>query len=371
MTTDGTRAHIDAERLAAWADHGLPPAAAAEVELHLSQCERCQEVLAAFVRSEPAPAVVIPFFARRPVRWSAAGLAAAAALFLIVQTQLPKVPVPDSVTARVLEESAAEHKAASPTAPAEADRAATPAAPGDLKRERRSAEVGSRDARSNLADRAESKPASPIPVQATAPPPPSVTVAAAAPVLAAPPPPAASPRAGVAGGTVGRAVAEVPAMNESVVMDSTRGVIEIAAPGPAVLRRMAALGAGGRSVGAGRGGAAASEFRQETAPARWRIFAGMRVELSLDSGATWTVLPIEPPLTTPLVAGEAAGQSVCWLVGHEGVVLLTTDGRTFRRVSLPERVELVRVTAEDDLRATVTAADGRRFSTVDGGLTWK
>src|SRR5688572_25155607 len=40
--------------MAAWADRGLPADAAAKVELHLSNCERCQEVLAAFMRSEPA-----------------------------------------------------------------------------------------------------------------------------------------------------------------------------------------------------------------------------------------------------------------------------------------------------------------------------
>ena len=165
-------------------------------------------------------------------------------------------------------------------------------------------------------------------------------------------------------------------MNESIVVDSTRAnVIEIVAPGPAALRRLAfadARGGGGGGVGgAGRGGAAQSEFRQQSAPMRWRILAGRRVELSLDAGSSWNVLSIEPALTTPLVAGVAAGQSVCWLVGREGVVLLTTDGRTFRRVSLPEAVQLVSVTAEDNLRATVTAADGRRFSTVDGGLTWK
>ncbi len=104
---------------------------------------------------------------------------------------------------------------------------------------------------------------------------------------------------------------------------------------------------------------------------RWRIIAGTRVERSIDAGVTWTALPIEPALTTPLEAGVATSQSNCWLVGREGVVLVTSDGRTFRRVSLPESVQLVSVIATDALRATVTAVDGRMFSTIDGGLTWK
>lgn len=377
VTTDGTSAHIDAERLAAWADHGLPPADAAEVELHLSECERCQEVLAAFVRSEPATAVVIPFWARRPVRWSAAGLAAAAALFLIVRTQLPTVPVPDSVVATAREESAAQRTAAPPVPEAPK---ASPAAPDDARQNRRSDEFAARDAKKALESRAESKEGlrknergrAATPVEA--PPPPPVSVAGAVQAMPPPPRPATPPSAVVLGGIAGGSAAGagggragIPTtMNESIMLDSARAnVVEIAAPGPAVLRRMAALGPRGRDA------AAPAEFRQQSAPARWRIFAGMRVELSLDSGATWIVLPIEPALTTPLVAGVAAGQSVCWLVGPEGVVLLTTDGRTFRRVSLPERVQLVSVTAEDDLRATVTAADGRKFSTVDGGVTWK
>jgi photosystem II stability/assembly factor-like uncharacterized protein len=53
------------------------------------------------------------------------------------------------------------------------------------------------------------------------------------------------------------------------------------------------------------------------------------------------------------------------------VVLVTTDGRTLRRVSLPEAVRLVAVTAVDGSQATVTTVDGRKFTTLDGGLTWK
>src|SRR5688572_23290513 len=87
--------------MAAWADRALPAVDAAAVELHLSNCERCQEVLAAFVRSTPqAGAVVLPFWARRPVQWSAAGLAAAAALVAMIWIgRPPAVPAPESTVA--------------------------------------------------------------------------------------------------------------------------------------------------------------------------------------------------------------------------------------------------------------------------------
>jgi photosystem II stability/assembly factor-like uncharacterized protein len=99
--------------------------------------------------------------------------------------------------------------------------------------------------------------------------------------------------------------------------------------------------------------------------------AGTRVERTLDAGATWTRLPIEPELKSLLLAGSATSSTNCWLVGRDGVVLVTQDGRTFRRVSVPEVVHLTGVTATDGMRATVTAIDGRKFSTMDGGLTWQ
>lgn len=363
-TPDAARPHIDAERLAAWADHGLPAADAAEVELHLSQCDRCQEVLAAFVQSEPAPAAVIPFWTRRPVRWGAIGLAAAAALFLVVRTgREPARLAPEATVAS--REVAPEPQPVPPLATVAVVPPASSPAPAEVRRDRSATAAAERPAASNLADAAAAKEvtrkAESAQAKAAAPPPP--------PVAAAPPPvqvTAAAPVVTPVGAARSQAGAPLPAMAESVAVD-TRGVIEIFAPDPAGLARRFSTGAGA----AGRGGVAQSQVRQEIAPARWRIIAGMRVERSQDAGATWTVLPIEPALTSPLVAGSAASPSVCWLVGLEGVVLVTTDGRTFRRASLPEAVRLVGVIAEDGLRATVTTADGRKFSTVDGGLTWK
>lgn len=312
VTTDDTRAHIDAETLAAWADHGLNAAAAAEVELHLSTCERCQEVLAAFARSAPAAAVVIPFWARRPVRWSAAGLAAAAALFLIVKTgQTPAVQAPDMTVAS---------RDIAPPSPA------PPSSPP-------------------------SKSAPSPPVSLAAPP---VTVRGAAPAVMPP----AAPRP---------ALPQIAAMAESVAFD-TSTVIEIVAPEPASATRQRTAAGSGGAAGAAARMASASPPATNT---RWRIVGGTQVEQSVDAGVTWSALPIEPPLATPLLAGGASSPTVCWLVGLEGVVLVTTDGRTFRRVSLPEAVALSGVTVTDGLRATVTAADGRRFSTTDGGLTWR
>ena len=73
------------------------------------------------------------------------------------------------------------------------------------------------------------------------------------------------------------------------------------------------------------------------------------LERSRDAGATWQSVPIP---TTPLLAGGSAPtNTVCWLVGRAGTVLLSTDGTTFRQVTKP---------ADADLG--VRARDRRAFS---------
>ena len=73
-----------------------------------------------------------------------------------------------------------------------------------------------------------------------------------------------------------------------------------------------------------------------------------------------------------LTAGAAPSATVCWLVGRGGVVLLSTDGRTWRRVAFPEMTDLSAVFTVDagGNVASVTTVDGRTFVTTDGGATW-
>ncbi|MEO6224158.1 MAG: zf-HC2 domain-containing protein, partial [Vicinamibacterales bacterium] len=339
--SDATGEHLDAEKMAAWADHGLSAEAASAVELHLSNCDRCQEVLAAIVRSEPsAGAVILPFWTRRPVQWSAAGLAAAAAVVAMIWIgQPPTVPTPESTIAR----SADSSTQPLPVPPGPPSPAAQRPAAQSLSATERKAE--------NAAPPKRAEPAPfPPPPAATQPPVASlpVTVGAAAPAVRPV-------------GSTAAANAQMAAKAESLrdAFSAVIPVIEIAAPEPtpAALRSVAS--------GAGRGGGGGTgAFRLVSGSTRWRIVQGIRLERTLDAGATWAVLPIEPPLTTPLLAGAAASTSICWIVGREGVVLVTSDGVTFRRVSLPEAVHLTGVTASDGMRATVTAVDGRKFSTI-------
>jgi photosystem II stability/assembly factor-like uncharacterized protein len=54
------------------------------------------------------------------------------------------------------------------------------------------------------------------------------------------------------------------------------------------------------------------------------------------------------------------------------VVLRTTDGGVhWLQVRPPTSTDLLSVSAADASDATVTAAAGQRFSTIDGGRTWR
>jgi photosystem II stability/assembly factor-like uncharacterized protein len=102
---------------------------------------------------------------------------------------------------------------------------------------------------------------------------------------------------------------------------------------------------------------------------RWRIGPSGVVDYTADGGRTWA--RAATGVTTEIVAGSSPAPEVCWLVGRGGVVLVSHDGRTFARVSVPAEMDLVGVQASDARTAVVTTADGRAFQTADGGLSWR
>jgi hypothetical protein len=101
---------------------------------------------------------------------------------------------------------------------------------------------------------------------------------------------------------------------------------------------------------------------------RWRL-AGPVVERSTDGGSTWsTVFTLAG---AELTGGAAPSGSTCWVIGRRGVVLRSTDGRTFSLVTAPAMTDLSAVNATDTRSASVLTIDGRTFSTTDGGATWR
>jgi photosystem II stability/assembly factor-like uncharacterized protein len=97
------------------------------------------------------------------------------------------------------------------------------------------------------------------------------------------------------------------------------------------------------------------------------VDGGRRVERSTN-GTQWETASLSAPGV--LTTGVSPAPSIAWIVGRSGAVYVTTDGLRFVRVTFPESIDLVSVTATDARHATVMAADGRSFRTEDGGVTW-
>ncbi|MGH9747972.1 MAG: hypothetical protein ACRD59_17905 [Candidatus Acidiferrales bacterium] len=100
----------------------------------------------------------------------------------------------------------------------------------------------------------------------------------------------------------------------------------------------------------------------------YRIVPGGYVELSEDAGASWQRQLLDA--SAEFAAGSSATPQICWLVGRAGVIYRTEDGTSWKKLPSPAAADFVAVAAKDSLSASVTASDGRIWSTVDAGETW-
>jgi hypothetical protein len=100
----------------------------------------------------------------------------------------------------------------------------------------------------------------------------------------------------------------------------------------------------------------------------WRIAGGGFIERSQDGGATW--LGQLPESNAHFTAGAAPATKVLWLVGENGMILLTKDASHWKKISPPIPADFVSVEASSATSATLTAADRQRFSTSDSGKKW-
>ena len=142
--------------------------------------------------------------------------------------------------------------------------------------------------------------------------------------------------------------------------------LQAAAP-PAPAAEREAFGVGSANTLA-RSSVVEIQIPSPDAAVRWRI-VGPVVQRSTDGGVRWE--PVSTGTSGQLLAGAAPSATVCWLVGRGGVVIVSIDGRQFRRVEFPEATDLSSVTATDERSASVSTIDGRIFTTIDAGLTWR
>ena len=105
------------------------------------------------------------------------------------------------------------------------------------------------------------------------------------------------------------------------------------------------------------------------ASVRYRVVNGGFVSRTTDGGATWNGQLVSA--NAKLVAGSAPSAKVCWVVGNKGTIYRTTDGASWRKIPAPAQADLTAVAAKDASSATVTLTDGDKFTTSNGGKTWK
>ena len=349
----------DAETLAALADHTLVPAVRLEIEAHVADCDRCQMLTAALVRSErladapAAEAARVQSWKRRAVNWlvPAAAAATAVALWVIVPGQRTSAP----------EEAALDRQiAAAPPPSAEARTGQSLQGPLDALRDQSA--TASAEAR---ADRAVPEVAQPSANdlsrrQVIGQPALKAEEARSREAESGGPPREAAP-ATVAG--------DFQVSGQSARNDAGRRATQenVTAEEPA---RSAPTAPAASSAGfQARVASGSFEVVSPTPQARWRIGPGSVVQHSANGGMTWATQ--QTGAITDLTAGSSPSTDVCWLVGRAGLVLRTTDaGRQWERAPFPETVDITAVAASNALNATVTSAGGRRFQTTDGGRTW-
>ena len=311
---------LDAGTLAAWADGTLSRTERGAAEGHAAGCARCQAMLAAMARTAP-PAVARVWW-HSSLAWAVPLGAAAAAL--LIWTELPpraRMSVPPSA---VLQTNAAREVKAEAVTAVVAQAPASPPAPLRSRAERadskRNVEANKdvavpapANAATDASDAGLAKPSSEA----------QGIVAAAEQALAP---------------SLQKTPAGSAARASNLLLDARRQAFEIAIPSP-------------------------------NANSRWRITAAGIVQHSSDRGATWETQSTGVAATP--TAGMSPSPSVCWLVGPRGLVLLSTDSRSWKRIQFPEMIDLTAVRAADERTATVTTSDGRAFTTGDGGTTWR
>jgi hypothetical protein len=328
----------DAETLAAWMDGALAGAALDSLETHIAECARCQATVAIVQGSTPDVPAPRPWWARPwTVGWLVPVTAGIAAVGIWVAVPRDRAQVPTTQTMTATAEPAEEQRSSPPAEsgrlqerPQSRDEQA-PAQPrplGATNEER--ARANAPQQQRQLAERADAAPPQANDARASA-----KSADAGAPLTSPVSPPAAAPVSAPA------ASAAAPAAELSSVgrRESARGF----APEPTVV--------------------IASSARH-----RWRIVSGAVIQSTTDAGATWQNVDVGVPAT--LRAGSSPSATVCWMVGQGGLILRTTDGRTWQRVPFTESSDLIQVQANDGRTAQVTTADGRIFRTIDGGVTW-
>jgi hypothetical protein len=356
-TTGSSSGCIDTDTLSAWSDGTLSAGERVAVESHASDCMRCQALVAAMARTTtPAPA-------REPRRvsrlgWLAALAGAAAAVVLWINisrtAQREQSATPPTSAAAASETSL---PVASPPNASATPRGRSTAS-ADRPAESRDADVKPRQPRANEGRKADASGAALGAARRLA----RKDAAPNGERDATAPPSAAAPAPGV------DASSEIAARGAEA--GATRDTPAATAPTPrAPARTVEVARSVARAEALSTKVVAPTQIVSPNPNVRWRLSMGGGVERSIDGGTTWQKQSIG--VQVMWTAGAAPAETICWIVGPGGMVVLSIDGRTWQLIPIPEAIDLKFISASDATRATVMAADGRTFTTIDGGKTWQ
>jgi hypothetical protein len=404
--------------LAAYFEHSLDREETAHVQLHLSQCARCREQLAALGRAEadmPAPAAHVPQRAPRASwLWNWRWLAPVATVLILTAVWATRRPTLNRIaehrrqsTAPAETRTALQSDQRAPQPPEQMGKKEAVPAPSAVPTARKNPSGGSSDSANSVARIA--------PPSVESSPPQSLISRQSAGSLPLngrnyPPSDQLSKSAPAAPASTAQA-SNTPARgrSQSVTVESEAPTVAEAVPGP-VAKSGTAGGvgvpqAGYASIGGVAGDAASaktqsSNAKEEPAQMRsfsarsevtlatqagvisteniiptpdvkilWRLASGGFVERSEDGGATWKGQL--PDQNAHFVAGSAPGSRICWLVGDDGIILLTEDASNWQVIAPPVNADFVAINARNASTATVTTAVGRRFTTTNRGKSWK
>lgn len=434
LKADASSARADCpgpEQLAALWERSLSRAERALVESHVAGCARCQSAMAAMARAESgaeAPAV-----AHAPGLWwrLAAPAAVLTVVVIMIATRmlgtgtpnrreqiamairhrlhrhhlnsaavLTPAPPPSAKTADMLARAKAP-----PSKPEAVARADKPSKENPIAPPPRELAMSERKA----AEPAAEQPRAQVPRQAASAPPPltreaeTAATGAAAPAAQAIAPqqvPSAPVQGSMAGPITGAAIpgaapgappaaqvssgqtnqGGVPAAEEHHMQTAARegngsNLVQpqfaqapagqaMPAPGPAVSTNVLP----GRATFVPQGlRPGFASFQSPPPVIAWNIGADGLIQRLRQNG--WETL--HSGTSVDLLSGAAPSTQVCWVVGKDGTVLRTIDGGDhWAPIAPPAPVELVKIEASGADSATVTTADGRRFSTTDGGQDW-
>jgi len=358
---------LDVETLAAWSDDALSAEERAGAESHAADCGRCQALLAAMAKTAPAPVENPAWWWRPAFAWAIPLTAVAAAL--VIWVAVPKVDQHPAIVS--VAETRTSNPANPPLQPPVRDedqsgvelqtvpQKIVPSAKKELQGQsaisgsrHEPVSGGERDAdrgRFGVGSGSEPRRVDPGSVSETG----QISTRSGSDVA----------KTDVVEGKLD-ALRQKPTLADAAANAAPPSAP--AAPSPPAAPEPAAAGPMAKAMSVTA--PAVVEIVSSNPGSRWRIVGGVTVQRSMDGGSTWQ--DQQTRTSGPLTAGSSPSPSVCWLVGPAGTVIVTADGRSWRRVAFPEAVDLLAIRASDAQSATVTMVDGRSFSTTDGGQTW-